>query len=106
MAHKQESIAGWQEQAKAYAKAEREQVESRNKQKQVLWRKIDIEKYYPSITHEQLLEAISKQLYNDYFTKTFALVRGDYIQQAEELEQRIKGMVESRNKLNQNGKAL
>lgn len=27
-------------------------------------------------------------------------------QQVEELEQRIKGMVESRNKLNQNGKAL
>lgn len=46
--------------------------------------KIDIEKYYPSITHEQLLEAISKQLYNEYFTKPIALVRGDCIQQAEE----------------------
>ena len=68
--------------------------------------KVDWKKYYPDITHEQLLEAISKQLYNEYLTKPIALVRGDYIQQAEELEQRIKGMVESRNKLNQNGKAL
>ena len=45
--------------------------------------KIDIEKYYPSITHEQLLEVISKQLYTEYFTEYIALVRGYDIQQAE-----------------------
>lgn len=46
--------------------------------------KVDWKKYYPDITHGQLLEAISKQLYNEYLTKPIALVRGDYIQQAEE----------------------
>ena len=174
MAHKQESIAGWQEQAKAYAKAERElkiqryfHVELRKQQSQELlysydlpmelffrkywvieWRKARLVCQYPreqvtqylipydkrtgleygfnsvlgtltsykahiTLLERQREEYIRQQRYMLFFdesTDSHLLRIAEKLmakrQQVEELEQRIKGMVESRNKLNQNGMAL